>query len=261
MLVRPSLVLQIKLGPQDYSPAAADELKRSYIYLAQSIVSELPEGERADGNIMRLSIRLMRPYWDDSDPKARELWDGVMPQWLRNAVRNVSTAMHNYNEVDHPEGIGPVLYDWADLEFGHDALLRVKVDSENRITPQAPGISEKARALLNRGAFGDGEVALIRVPSADSFASQVEAAVKRREAALAEAGREAAGDAGPSSAEGPEPAADAGGPLAADAFTAAEESKAATPSEPAIPPFDIDFSVWGVEFSDGTVVEFDSSAA
>ena len=74
MLPKPSLVLQVRLRPEEYSDTAAAEIKRSYMYLAQSVVSELDEGERAEGNLMRLNVRLMKPFWDASDPAAEQLW-------------------------------------------------------------------------------------------------------------------------------------------------------------------------------------------
>ncbi|MBO4353039.1 MAG: hypothetical protein J5818_06055 [Eggerthellaceae bacterium] len=250
MLVRPSLVLQIKLKPEDYSEAAAEELKRSYIYLAQSIVSELSEDERADGNVMRLSIRLMRPYWNAADPKAQELWDGVMPQWLRNVTRNMSNAMHNYNEVDHPAGVGPVRYDWVDYEFDHNVLIRVKVDSENRITPEMPTIAEKVRTLLSADVFANGEIDLIRVPSAASYEAQLTAAVEAAQTAQI-------------SFEDAEQAEVADDRTMADEVASNKEgglleATATMTPEQMIPAFDIDYSIWGIEYTDGTVVEFDS---
>lgn len=49
MLPKPSLVLQVRLRPEEYSDTAAAEIKRSYMYLAQSVVSELYEGEPCRG--------------------------------------------------------------------------------------------------------------------------------------------------------------------------------------------------------------------
>ena len=251
MLVRPSLVLQVKLMPEDYSEQTAAEIKRSYIYQAQSLVSELSEDERADGNIMRLSIRLMRPYWDVSDPKAQELWEGVMPQWLRNTARNISTIMHNYNTVAHPEGCGNIIYNWADVEFGRHALLRVRVDAENRITGNLPLVAEKARRLINEGAFGEDEIALIRIPSATSYDQQLQAAVEAERIRLA--------------AEASQASPDEGVPGEADIVENVEMPDGVEPAEiEAVviePVFDIDFSVWGIEFADGTVMEFDSTKA
>lgn len=117
MLPKPSLVLQVRLRPEEYSDTAAAEIKRSYMYLAQSVVSELDEGERAEGNLMRLNVRLMKPFWDVSDPAAEQLWRASFMPWLVNATRNMSTAMHNYNTVLHPLGAGNVTYQWADFDF------------------------------------------------------------------------------------------------------------------------------------------------
>ena len=109
MLPKPSLVLQVRLRPEEYSDTAAAEIKRSYMYLAQSVVSELDEGERAEGNLMRLNVRLMKPFWDASDPAAEQLWRASFMPWLVNATRNMSTAMHNYNTLPAPRGCSTVL--------------------------------------------------------------------------------------------------------------------------------------------------------
>lgn len=241
MLVRPSLVLQANLLPEDYSEDTAEEIKRCCIYQAQALVNELDESECADGNIMRLSIRLMRPYWDASDPKAQELWDGVMPQWLRNMARNVSTIMHNYNTVRHPGDAGNVVYSWVDFEFGNHMLLRIKVDAENRITPEAPEFAQMARRLANEGAFGEEEVAMIRIPSAASYERQLHAAIEAAEVEAVEAASEE---------------------LVEEAICEADAVDVVVAPEPEEEPefrFDIDFSIWGIEYADGRVLELDTS--
>ena len=171
MLPKPSLVLQVRLRPEEYSDTAAAEIKRSYMYLAQSVVSELDEGERAEGNLMRLNVRLMKPFWDASDPAAEQLWRASFMPWLVNATRNMSTAMHNYNTVLHPLGAGNVTYQWADFDFAPHAVLRLKVDDENRIPSEAPALCDKVRTLAAEGVF-DENVARIRIPSRASLAAQ-----------------------------------------------------------------------------------------
>lgn len=180
MLPKPSLVLQVRLRPEEYSDTAAAEIKRSYMYLAQSVVSELDEGERAEGNLMRLNVRLMKPFWDASDPAAEQLWRASFMPWLVNATRNMSTAMHNYNTVLHPLGAGNVTYQWADFDFAPHAVLRLKVDDENRIPSEAPALCDKVRTFAAEGAFGE-NVARIRIPSRASIAAQ-EAAFEEEQA-------------------------------------------------------------------------------
>lgn len=286
MLPKPSLVLQVKLSPEEYSEAAAAEIKRSYMYLAQSLVAELDEDERAEGNLMRLNVRLMKPFWDPSDPEAETLWRASFMPWLANAARNMSTAMHNYNTVLHPLGAGNVTYQWADFDFAPHAVLRLKVDDENRIPSEAPAFCDKVRTLAAEGAFGE-NVACIRIPSRASIAAQkaaFEEEQARYRAALAAQGGTAEGenvDAALTGADGVsvEPANEADEIAeivesteaaeavqvaeAADAVESAEtaESDAATEaSEDALaePVFNLDYSIWGIEYADGTVVEFDS---
>lgn len=286
MLPKPSLVLQVKLSPEEYSEAAAAEIKRSYMYLAQSLVAELDEDERAEGNLMRLNVRLMKPFWDPSDPEAETLWQASFMPWLANAARNMSTAMHNYNTVLHPLGAGNVTYQWADFDFAPHAVLRLKVDDENRIPSEAPAFCDKVRTLAAEGAFGE-NVARIRIPSRASIAAQkaaFEEEQARYRAALAAQGGTAEGENVDAALTGAddvsvEPANEADEIAeivesteaaeavqvaeAADAVESAEtaESDAATEaSEDALaePVFNLDYSIWSIEYADGTVVEFDS---
>ena len=278
MLPKPSLVLQVRLRPEEYSDTAAAEIKRSYMYLAQSVVSELDEGERAEGNLMRLNVRLMKPFWDASDPAAEQLWRASFMPWLVNATRNMSTAMHNYNTVLHPLGAGNVTYQWADFDFAPHAVLRLKVDDENRIPSEAPAFCDKARTLTAEGAFGE-NVARVRIPSRASIAAQ-EAAFEeeqaRYRAALAaqneaaEVAEEILADDAEADEAGAvrsveEPEAVQASASAEDAPTAeADTTDATTGASQAVgdalaePVFNLDYSIWGIEYVDGTVVEFDS---
>lgn len=285
MLPKPSLVLQVRLRPEEYSDTAAAEIKRSYMYLAQSVVSELDEGERAEGNLMRLNVRLMKPFWDASDPAAEQLWRASFMPWLVNATRNMSTAMHNYNTVLHPLGAGNVTYQWADFDFAPHAVLRLKVDDENRIPSEAPALCDKVRTLAAEGVF-DENVARIRIPSRASIAAQetaFEEEQARYRAALAaqneaaEAAEEILADGAEADAqaeaagsvEEPEAVqasataedastAEADTTAAADATAAAAETSEAAGDALAEPVFNLDYSIWGIEYVDGTVVEFDS---
>lgn len=285
MLPKPSLVLQVRLRPEEYSDTAAAEIKRSYMYLAQSVVSELDEGERAEGNLMRLNVRLMKPFWDASDPAAEQLWRASFMPWLVNATRNMSTAMHNYNTVLHPLGADNVTYQWADFDFAPHAVLRLKVDDENRIPSEAPALCDKVRTLAAEGVF-DENVARIRIPSRASLAAQkvaFEEEQARYRAALAaqneaaEAAEEILADGAEADAqaeaagsvEEPEAVqasataedastAEADTTAAADATAAAAETSEAAGDALAEPVFNLDYSIWGIEYVDGTVVEFDS---
>lgn len=275
MLPKPSLVLQAKLMPEDYSEAQAAEIKRSYMYLAQSIVSELGEDERGEGNLMRLNVRLMKPFWNPAEEGAGELWRRSFMPWLANATRNLSTAMHNFNTVLHPLGAGNVTYEWADFDFSPHAVLRLKVDDENRIPAVAPELCDRVRELAAAGAF-DEDVALIRIPSRASIAAQEEAfAEELRRYREALDARETADAAAVATLEGADAAVAAAADEAAVAVNAADAAASEAPAATALadavttgptaalsePVFELDYAVWGLERADGTVVEFDSRAA
>ncbi len=236
MLPKPSLVLQVKLVPSQYSEAAAAEIKRSFMYQAQSIVSEAPEPEQAEGNVMRLSIRLMKPYWNREEAGAEELWRASFMPWLTNITRNMSTAMHNFNTVAHPAGSGNVTYEWADYDFGPHGILRVKVDDENRLPSCAPQLCDRLRDLAASGELGD-EVGLVRAPSRESLEAQRRAYAEEL-AAYEEA--KAAYDEALAAAEAEEACAD-------DDAAASLEA----PVPPA--PFALNYDEWAIERTDGTV--------
>lgn len=277
MLPKPSLVLQVRLVPEDYTEEAAAEIKRSYMFMAQSLVAPAAEEEVAEGNLMRMSIRLMRPYWDPRDAAAEELWRRSFMPWLANLTHNLSTAMRNFNRVLHPVGSGNVTYEWADLDFGPQGVFRLKMGDDNQLPSELPQIADRARALSAAGAFGD-DVVLVRVPSQASVTAQREAYA----AALAdyERAKEAWEQARATAATAPvADGSDADFSRAAEDLVAAEVPAGATPDAlaadaveahnagaaapdlgpaPVRPVFTMDYGVWGVERADGTVTELDS---
>ncbi len=294
MLVRPSLVLQVKLQPESYSDVVAEEIKRSFIYLAQPLVKQALPEEAAEGNVMRLSIRLIKPYWDIHDPEACELWDSVMPRWLRNVVRNMSVAMHNFNNVNHPEGCGRIYYDWVDFDFGRNVLIRVKTDGENRIVEDMPRMIEQVRYLMNNGAFADKSVSMIRMPSRKSYETQLKAALAAEQERNMQEGESLSGEESQAAEQHlatdkmPQTALASDSEVLIPEYDMSEDDETLTActsdSEDLVgnasaknsdgdaiqdeatdavqqssrPSFSIDFRMWGVEYADGTVEEFDS---
>ena len=293
-LIRPSLIIQANLLPDEYSESAEKEFKRSYIYMAQSLVKPLAEDELQDGNVMRLSIRLMKPYWDSSDAQANELWEGVMPQWLGNVTYNINNAMVKFNQVIHPFGCSKIHFSWLDFEFDKNALLRVKVQDDN-IPGNMPQLIEKARTCFNAGAFGESEVAMVRMPSRASYEAQKAAFEQEmREYKAAQNAKEEqtqkAGEASDEGAETPETetgavveavteetAVEASAQESVQTENVAEQAEASAQEDTAQevsvqeaaaseqenttkkPVFVLDYSTWGIEYKDGSIREFDAS--
>lgn len=232
-MIRPSLILQMSIDERALSDEVIAEIKRSYSYVAPSMVSSHEAASGAPENTMRFAVKLHKPYWDKNDAAAQELWEGVMPKWLHNMFYKVSSTIVASNKVRADQGSESLDYAWLEVEFGIDALVALKTAADSSVPEEAVQAVEQVRDLMASGAFGDQAVACVRVPSRASYQAQLAQAV-----ADASADGDAAADAEDVSADG------------------------AAAAQPALPPkIDVDCGVWGVEYADGTVREFDSVAA
>ena len=81
--IRPSLILNMDVDERQYSDDLVAEVKRSYSYVAPSVVVPVTsaDAEAPVENTIRLVVRMHRPYWDANDTVACEQWDAVMPKW------------------------------------------------------------------------------------------------------------------------------------------------------------------------------------
>ncbi len=275
--IRPSLILRMDLDERLFSDEQVADIKRSYSYVAPSLVqSHAPADEARVENIMRFMIKLHRPYWDKSNADAEELWQGVMPKWLHNMFAKVSNTITAANNIHAENGEPAFPYHWLELEFSDNALMAVKTRSDSSFPAEGVDMVERVRDLMNEGALGEG-IACVRIPSRASYEAQLaaaEAAQAQAEAeqAAAEAAEEqAAGAAEEQAAEVDEvagqeavAAADVVAEGEAAEFAEAGEADAAEQPEPAfaapvLPAFDVDYGTWGVEYADGTVREFDAA--
>lgn len=123
---------------------------------------------------------------------------------------------------------------------------------------------EKARDLACAGVLGEGAVRL-SVPSRASWEAQRAAALEAAQTeddSLADGACESAGEAA-EAAESVEPADAVDDAAAIEGEPAAAEPEAAAPDEASkivfAPAFEVDRTLWGVEYADGTVRTFDSA--
>ena len=249
-MIRPTLILQMNLDESVYSEDVVAEIKRSYSYVAPAVVQSHETGNAAPENIMRFVVKIHRPYWLSSEEGADELWNEVMRKWLKNMVYKVSSTMVAYNRMRRQRFEQQLVFDWLDA----DCSLEEYGASET---------ADRVRALVNQGVL-DGEIACVRIPSRASYEAQlaaVQAARAAEEAAQAAEEAETVEDSDGTTAA--EETAEAVEEVAADAVEgegaeAAEEEDAPREPEPEPVNFDIDTTVWGIEYADGTVREFNS---
>lgn len=274
--IRPSLILNMDVDERQYSDDLVAEIKRSYSYVAPSVVTPVApaDAEAPVENTIRLAVRMHRPYWDANDAVACEQWDAVMPKWLKNMFYKVSSTVTACNDVRRKAGQEPLPYAWMEVEFGDNLTVAQATEAGSAFPSDALNVVEKARDLACAGVLGEGAVRL-SVPSRASWEAQRAAALEaaQPEEATGNAAEERVSEGAEAlapvedaeAAEAMEAAAAVDG-IAAEAeaeATGGEASGGAAGDEaPAlwfVPAFEVDRTLWGVEYADGTVRTFDSA--
>ena len=258
--IRPSLILRMDLDERLFNDECVSDIKRSYSYVSPSLVQahKPVDGQRPE-NVMRFMIKLHRAYWDKSDEAAQQLWEGVMPKWLHNMFSKVSNTIIAANNVRAENGQPAFPYHWLELEFGDNALIAVKTGSDSSFPADGVDMVERVRDLMNAGALGQG-IACVRIPSRASYEAQL-AAAEQVQAEAAEQGE----SAGQQDERAVDVAAAAEGEAVVVADQVADVADVADAAEPTfampeLPAFNVDYGIWGIEYADGTVREFDAAA-
>ena len=178
-------------------------------------------------------------------------------------VYKVSSTMVAYNRMRRQRFEQQLVFDWLEVEFG-SVVLAMRLNADCSLEEYgASETADRVRALVNQGVL-DGEIACVRIPSRASYEAQLAAVQAARAAEEAEqAAEEAEAAEGSDGTTAAEETAETVEEVAADAVEgegaeAAEEEDAPREPEPEPVNFDIDTTVWGIEYADGTVREFNS---
>lgn len=272
-MVRPSLILKMDFDERAYNDEVKSEIKRSYSYVAPSLVETHEARDGRPENVMRFTIKVHRPYWDINDEASQELWEGSMVKWLHNMLAKVSNTMIAANTQHKNRGERTVDYAWLDLEFGNNLTIRVKLNADSSIPENTYDIVAAVREAACAGVLGD-NLAVVSVPSYESWSAQL-AAVEAELAAQAEAEAAVAAEAAAQEAEMPEGDQEAETDETVEVVEDAEavddvesaddelEDEETDETEelhefPPFPDFEVDCRIWGVEDADGVIREFDS---
>lgn len=278
---RPSLTLVLDIDERLDTEELRLEVNRCYNYVGSALVRTHPASEGEPENTMRFLVKLgTRKYLHSSDEGADELWNDVMERWFYNELHKVGNNMKIFNSRQRDIGAAPLMFDWieVDLENGSLSVL-LHCDDASGIDPAASTLLTTLRTALNEGILATESTedaagtqpTRVFMPSRASFADQFVSGM------AAKAQREAAEKAARAEAEEAQRAAQAAAEQEADqAFLespellASQEEVAAAPDaapEEAADPFAvdepnfaIDYQLWSIEYPDGSVRTYDSSA-
>lgn len=240
-MIRPTLLLKMDLDEQSFSDDISAEIKRSYSYVSPTLVDSHQTEEFGPENIVRFMVKIRKPYWNSNDEGADELWSEVMVKWFTNMFYKISTTMVAYNNVRDEKGEPRLLFTWLDAELEDGLVVSLRLGLDSSIPEQAVDFVKSIRTAFNKEMFGGEKVACVRIPSRASLTSQGISTTSSK-GGDSEVPSEASDEVTVSDADESSELEDGGG-------TQDESGEALS---------QIDYTVWGIEYEDGTVREFDS---
>lgn len=265
---RPSCTLIMDIDEGLVDEEMRQEVARCYTHVGTALVR--PHASSPDSeNTMRLLARLgNRKYLHSDDEGADELWDEVMERWFYNQFHNVGNNMVIYNKRQEEEGTPELFFDWLEIELEDgDLYVRLHLDSNSTIAPEKSALVTAARTAYNDGTLGAG-VTRISMPAPASYAEQRDAGLAAKEARVAAEEAAAEAEEAAREAEAAKKAAEAeenflGTPQETDEDRAAAEEaeyRAELENRYGVPEadFEIDYTLWEVEYADGSTRAFDS---
>ncbi len=230
----PSMALLLDLDERLVDNDLRLEIDRCYSYLGTPVVRTHPAGEGAPENAIRMMVRVgAREYLDSTAEGADALWNDSIEHWLLNQVHAVENQMKIFNRRQREEDRDELTFTWLEVELAGGRLtVRLRLDSSCGIDPADSVWVTRVRTALNKGALGEGVVA-VQLPSDASYEEQyvagLAALAARKEAEEAAArAAEAAAAAEAAEAEAAAEATFMASPaLVAEAEEAAKEAEEA----------------------------------
>ncbi len=230
----PSMALLLDLDERLVDNDLRLEIDRCYSYLGTPVVRTHPAGEGAPENAIRMMVRVgAREYLDSTAEGADALWNDSIEHWLLNQVHAVENQMKIFNRRQREEDRDELTFTWLEVELAGGRLtVRLRLDSSCGIDPADSVWVTRVRTALNKGALGEGVVA-VQLPADASYEEQyvagLAALAARKEAEEAAArAAEAAAAAEAAEAEAAAEATFMASPaLVAEAEEAAKEAEEA----------------------------------
>lgn len=266
----PSLLLVLNIDESLATQETRLEIKRSYGYVGSTVIrphEAAPEGEIV--NTVEMHVKLPGvEYLRKQTQEADALWNDMIKRWLYNQFHTLGNQMQIYNRRQREEGNVELYFDWLNVIFEDGAFtVKVRLNSVSSLPPECAEVFSQLRSMLRDGTIGE-DVNCVLLPAVESFENQVRAwedAEPERQAkqaaeeqAIAEEAalkaQEAAKEAEENFTEAPDLLESQPAEFDEESWQAELERKYSLPD----PDFDIDYAMWGIVQSDGSIKTFDS---
>ena len=286
-MLRPSLTLVLDLDERVASQETMLEIKRSYAHICTPVIRT--HAAVSSGAAVRNTARLLVKmgayrYLRSSDEGADERWSDIVEPWIGNMLHKVGNNMKVFNDRQRAIKLPEILFERADVELqGGELVVGLHPNPLNLLDPALKEQVGTARALVNDGTLA--KAVRIDMPSDEEYETQ---RARAWEAWIVEH-PEACGPASQPAAEAEAEAGEEGSVkletvsqktreqlLREDAESKSYENTAVPPTDSTVLPhprrdepedepeqfaFDVDYTVWGVGYADGTWRSFDAASS
>lgn len=278
--IHPNMNLTFALDPTWDTPQVRQEVKRSCSFVVGSFdfLDQAPTSEEgvttgtvntagADvedipQNNLRMNISLHAPYWDANDDAAQANWP-AFADWLQGKLAKVSNALTGINANRAMVGSEQLPFSWLELSMKGNGRVVVHLGCDSAVDPQTVAMLGDVRARLGSGDLGMG-VRCVTLPSRTSMKCQLALALEAQGVSTpAQASQDTQEESSAAQAGEHDTATkeDCFACKTAEEDASQQEAPVTTElpdtSHVAMPTFEIDYGIWGVEYEDGTHAEFD----
>ena len=129
---------------------AGKQLNRSFNYVCPVSVTERADAPDEAGSVVRMMVRLPRPYWPGDGDSADDNWSQILRPWLKDKLYKVGSVIKGYDRFAEEEGDEPLNFESIDVSLG-GTTLALELDADHDIDPQALEMADRYRELRGTG--------------------------------------------------------------------------------------------------------------
>lgn len=278
-MIRPSLTLVLDLDERAATEETVLEIKRSYAHITTPVIrTHAAEAEAPVSNVARLLVNMgAYHYLHSADEGADERWESIVEPWIGNILHKVGNNMKVFNDRQREVKMPELMFDRACIELqGGQLVVALHPDPVCWIDPALNAQVGLARTLLNDGTLED--AVRVSMPTQASWEEQREQAWDAWIVEHPEALEQPEPEPEPEVPEEPQPQKTKEELLREDIEAKSYENTAvpitdsdALPRHPALRDpepeeeepeqfsFAVDYSLWEVEFADGSKRVFNAA--
>ncbi len=180
-MIRPSLTLILDLDESFATDETIQELKRSYSHIGTPVIrTHKTESDEQPHNTARALLKLgTKKYLNHADEGADELWADVMEQWIGNAFHRIGNNMKVFNDRQREIKLPQIFFNSFEIVLqGGTLTIAVHPSPEGLMDPSLKTAITAARDLYNESLTDseNGVITTITIPADASYCEQNAAA-------------------------------------------------------------------------------------